>query len=309
MLGLITRALVPPYRASKQPSKPVAIVVPMSMRSQLSAEEQISLNHLLRHLGRYDKFLIAPPGVEYGFDTADFAIKRVSKKFFGSMRAYSRMLYWPGFYRQFEDYEYILIYHLDALVFRDELLDWCATGVDYIGAPFMPCPDSPGVPEPKVGNGGFSLMKIESTLKVLHERYRQTPVRYWQDQLADVINFVQKVLRRPRRLTPAWLRNSMTQPIRAKLQQMDEIEVTAVNNDLFWSYHAQEYVPEFKIPDWKTGLRFAFEVCPRHCFELNQGKLPFGCHAWPKYDRSFWEPYLLRDAQDTAPRMREAVSV
>jgi hypothetical protein len=34
-------------------------------------------------------------------------------------------------------------------------------------------------------------------------------------------------------------------------------------------------------------------VAPRLCFELNGRKLPFGCHAWQRYDRGFWEPYLL----------------
>jgi len=43
----------------------------------------------------------------------------------------------------------------------------------------------------------------------------------------------------------------------------------------------------------EEGLRFAFEGAPRMCFELNQQKLPFGCHAWAKFDRSFWEPYLI----------------
>jgi hypothetical protein len=27
---------------------------------------------------------------------------------------------------------------------------------------------------------------------------------------------------------------------------------------------------------------------------MNNHRLPFGCHAWPRYDRMFWEPYLVK---------------
>jgi hypothetical protein len=64
--------------------------------------------------------------------------------------------------------------------------------------------------------------------------------------------------------------------------------------DIFWSDEAVHYYPEFKIADVATGLRFAFEVSPRVCLERNHHQLPFGCHAWARYDRAFWEPYLLK---------------
>ncbi len=66
------------------------------------------------------------------------------------------------------------------------------------------------------------------------------------------------------------------------------------NEDYFWADEAVRYCPEFKVASLDVGLRFAFEVAPRRCFELNNGTLPFGCHAWPRYDRAFWEPYLLK---------------
>jgi hypothetical protein len=38
----------------------------------------------------------------------------------------------------------------------------------------------------------------------------------------------------------------------------------------------------------KDALEFAFERYPRKCFKLNNHNLPFGVHAWEKYDKSFW---------------------
>ena len=57
-------------------------------------------------------------------------------------------------YNLFSDYEYMLIYQLDAFIFKDELYYWCDKGYDYIG----------GVEAienfKKDLNGGFSLRKI-----------------------------------------------------------------------------------------------------------------------------------------------------
>ena len=61
----------------------------------------------------------------------------------------------------------------------------------------------------------------------------------------------------------------------------------------FWSDRAIYFYPEFKIATIDLALKFSFERFPRYCFERNHYHLPFGCHAWHKWDRSFWEPYLI----------------
>jgi hypothetical protein len=47
------------------------------------------------------------------------------------------------------------------------------------------------------------------------------------------------------------------------------------------------------IAPLEVALRFAFEANPRICYEMNNYEIPFGCHAWEKYDKEFWLPYLL----------------
>jgi hypothetical protein len=37
------------------------------------------------------------------------------------------------------------------------------------------------------------------------------------------------------------------------------------------------------------ALEFAFESDPAGSYERIGKKLPFGCHAWAKHDRTFWE--------------------
>ena len=67
------------------------------------------------------------------------------------------------------------------------------------------------------------------------------------------------------------------------------------NEDRFWSDQARLIYPDFKVCSVESGLQFGFDEEPAYCFEQNGRKLPFGCHGWYKYDRQFWEPYLLKD--------------
>src|ERR1044071_9510110 len=82
------------------------------------------------------------------------------------------------FYRAFEEYDYILIYQLDCLVFSNALEAWCHKGYDYIGAPWFErwhqlrsersaYPDEIVEGFGAVGNGGFSLRNVRAALDVL----------------------------------------------------------------------------------------------------------------------------------------------
>jgi 23S rRNA G2445 N2-methylase RlmL len=50
--------------------------------------------------------------------------------------------------------------------------------------------------------------------------------------------------------------------------------------------------PNFRVPNAIEAALFSFEVAPEHLFELVGNKLPFGCHAWEKYNKSFWKTQL-----------------
>src|SRR5215510_1480529 len=159
--------------------KTVAVVIPLSNREELTPDEEISLRHLVHFLGKYDKFLVIPQSLRV--DYPGFGIKRFPNKFFGSLVAHTRLMLSRKFYQTFKEYKYILLYHLDALVFSDQLMQWCATDLDYIGAPWLNCRDTPYVKVSKVGNGGFSLRKIESFLRVINSRtYAVQPTEYWK---------------------------------------------------------------------------------------------------------------------------------
>ena len=266
----------------KSPIKKVAIVVPMSDRADLNSDEKISLRHLERYLGQYDKYLVVPKDLE--IDIPGFQLARFDNSFFGSVLANTRLMLSKKFYERFLDYEYILIYHLDALVFSDELEKWCDAGWDYIGPPWLVCEDSPWVKEPGVGNGGFSLRKVSSFLKVLSSsHYSIHPDEYWQRKYANK-SFSVRLLNLPKKYIKY---------LRQFNNVQREVDRFHRNEDLFWGTRAKTYYPEFKIASVEEALNFAFEAMPRQSIECTKGQMPFGCHAWPRYDREFWEPYLL----------------
>lgn len=152
--------------------KEVIIVVPL-YTSKLTLFDKISLEQLHRVLGKYPIAYVMPEKMRnvnldvHGGETVYF-----SDKYFVSVQSYSRLCLEPFFYEQFHDYEYMLIYQTDAFVFRNDLKKFCDMGYDYIGAPwpYLGVNKLPIRPKYRVGNGGLSLRRIESALKVLKHK-------------------------------------------------------------------------------------------------------------------------------------------
>ena len=91
-------------------------------------------------------------------------------KYFESNKSYSQLCLSYDFYKRLDDYEYMLIYQTDCWIFRNEIKKFCEMGYDYIGGPiYSPGSRWPGFKNsmrPVVGNGGLSLRKILTMLKL-----------------------------------------------------------------------------------------------------------------------------------------------
>lgn len=261
-------------------SKKVAIVIPY-YRKKLTREEKISVNHLNKYLSAYDKFVVLPESIQ------KIPIKSTRLKFihfpsdnFKSLATYSSLLTREEFYRKFEDYKYILIYQLDALVFSDQLPDWCKSNYDYIGAPFFnpligKLTHKKGAPF-SGGNGGLSLRKVSSFLKVI-----LTAADMAQRQSTNSI------------IRKSWFLNALLKNNSHQIWLNAKAEDYPFNEDGFWSFEAVKYNTDFKVAPFKDALKFAFERFPKKCFKLNNGRLPFGCHGWAKYSKNFWQPFVI----------------
>jgi hypothetical protein len=274
------------------PGKRVAIMVPMPT-PDLSADDEVSMRHLRKYLDHYDKFLLVPKGMGIRMD--GFQVMELDRRHFGSAANHNRMLYRTDFWEKFADYEYVLMYHLDALVFSDQLLEWCDKGLDYIGSPFLICKDAPWVRVERCGNGGFALYRVPSVLKVLWNRYLADPSKYYEDHCWRLIELRSRLLKSLRSAVPAWLKKRAAPGLSQQLWKMERIEVNERGNDIFWSDKAKDFLPGFKVGTLEQGFAFSFEMEPGRCLERTGGRMPFGCHAWGRYDRAFWEPHLLKE--------------
>lgn len=273
--------------SAAHPQHTVAVVVTLSHATTYSADEELAFRHIRRHLGRYHKYVVMPadhPGHYPGF-----AEKRFPATYFGTGLAHTALLLSARFWESFRDYEFVLIHHLDALCFSDQLMEWCEAGYDYIGAPWLVCRDTPHITDSKVGNGGFSLRRVSSALKVINsQRAFVDPGEHWR-QYSARMHWTARLLNQPRKhLKRIPCFNNARWHIRWILRDN-------VHEDRFWAEYATRYAPGFRIAPVNVAMRFAFEADPRGCSERIGGGLPFGAHRWTKFDRAFYEPHLLAE--------------
>ncbi len=263
--------------------KQVAIVVPVHAE-KLTAEQSISLNQLNTCLKGYDKYVVLPKNLDV--DWANFFTQKFDQSFFSSNQGYNKLMISKQFYQAFKNYEYILIYQLDSLVFSDQLLQWCERGYDYIGAPWFVdvIPEMNWSVQDCVGNGGFSLRKVGTFLKVLN-RYYSHSYRL-KESLIQSYRFVQKIT--------AFIKKQILSGSKSN-QKIDFLKKQSDigQEDIFWSIKTRDLYPTFNIPPPEEAVSFSFEVNPQYCFQKNGYRLPFGCHAWTKYDLKFWETFMF----------------
>jgi len=155
--------------------KPI-ILIPI-YKEKLSETERVSLVQCCKVLGKYDISLVCPSGLNIGeyarvFNnlSVKFQTQEFDESFFESTKTYNLLMLSADFYKRFSDYDFMLIYQLDAYVFKDELNYWCEQGYDFIGAPWNRYDflrNKIHLIEAGV-NGGFSLRKISSFIKVLN---------------------------------------------------------------------------------------------------------------------------------------------
>lgn len=263
---------------------PVAIIVPV-YKNEMNQFELISMQQCLAILGKYPIIFICPKNMEFGL----FHIENRSKAEFVffeddnfvSIIAYNRMMLSVWFYKHFINYKYILIYQLDCFVFKDELMFWVEQGYSYIGAPwFLGNSSSDDVNELiGVGNGGFSLRNIKDSIRVLKSRKKIKSLR----------ECVLEIKNNKARFFIARILQFFLNEYSFKRVHKNRF----INEDKIFSIAGKRF-NFFKVPDTKIALAFAFEKQPDKLFKLNNSQLPFGCHAWCKYNLDFYIPIFKK---------------
>ena len=273
--------------------KLTCVVVPIyKVFSCLNEDEILSLNQLFKILGEHDIFLICAhqfDPIEYLNRAKEFntfpKIKKLSGCFFLNIEGYNRLMRSTNFYKKFNTYSFLLIYQLDAFVFRDDLNYWCKKGYDYIGAAWFEGWNE-GNHTSKfigIGNGGFSLRKIDSTIKLLTRGKRLSMIKsFWMKSNLNYLLPFTKLVSRYR--------------MRFNLRNIDTIEnvfrISDTNEDYYITQILGNTFCDFMVAPYSESIKFSFEVNPSLLYTMNQNNLPFGCHAWGKYEPEFWKKFI-----------------
>jgi hypothetical protein len=268
--------------------KQVTVIIPI-YKSEPDNLEKNSFFQCQKILGHYPVFLVAPAGLDVSFYTNNFPsinVKFFDSSYFNSTLSYNRLMLAPSFYSAWSDYEYMLIYQLDAYVFKDELKIWCEKGFDYVGAPVHNFILDNFTPEIEIAtlNGGFSLRKIASFLQILHSFH-------FIYSLKDLLNANLKnsLFLGPFRALYFFLTGNNTYFLLNKYDR---------NEDYFWAIIAPQKNQSFKVASVNESLQFSFDNKPEKSFELANKKLSFGCHAIDK-NITFWKKHItLLDAEE-----------
>ncbi|MBP5547901.1 MAG: hypothetical protein J6X58_03290 [Bacteroidales bacterium] len=257
------------------------VVIPVH-KETLTVDEQMSLRQCASVLKSHPICIVCPQGLNVAVYTKTLSdngatcfIERFSARFFDGIKGYNLLMLDKSFYKRFANYEYMLIYQLDAWVFRDELDEWCEKSYDYIGAPWIEENEKGELVFAGVGNGGFSLRRVQHFIDVLSHR---GPVRK-----AKQLN-----------LKPT-LKNK-TYSIFYSLGYQNTISYykkdETLYEDIFLSIFLANTKLKANMPSSEEACHFAFEKQPSYLYSAT-GQLPFGCHAWRKYEyNTFWVNHI-----------------
>jgi hypothetical protein len=265
------------------------IVVPV-YRCDFSTDEKVSLATIRKHLSGYGICFVAPESLELEEITLPGeTTEHFPDTFFEGIEGYNRLLKSQEFYRRFRASDYILIAQLDCLIFSSDLDRWIEVGHDYLAAPwFWAFSETHESGLWRVGNGGLSLRNTRSHLRVLEQEvvkgsvYPRLGNSYWKESCSRLYAGLYRRTQFFASMFPSAQKSTVEQ----------ELQAYPHNEDVFWSIEARKFDPDFRVATAKEGLSFAFEIDPRWCYQQIGGKLPFGCHAWTRYDRAFWEGIL-----------------
>jgi hypothetical protein len=240
----------------------VKIVIPV-YKKDLNKDESLALAQCCKILSRYPLVIVKPRSLDVNAILQKYPqleTESFDDDSFKNLEAYNTLMLSPLFYKRFLDYEYILVYQLDAYVFKDELEDWCCKSYDYIGAPWIV--------------KGLFWKKMKRLFKKLTGRKEKRPYR---DCFFKVGNGGFSLRR-----------TNTFYEIASETAICSEF----VPEDILWSRRLRS--GNYRVPDYKEALLFSFDKYPAEGFRITR-KIPFGCHAWNRKKMfHFWKDFILR---------------
>lgn len=176
------------------------IVVPI-YKEEFNNDEYYSIQQLFKILPveKYDIIAYHPQSLDLTYYYNNFKFTSYyqfwDSYFTDYPKGYNSLMLQEGFYKCFDKYEFMLVYQPDCWVFRDELEYWCNKDYDYIGAPFYLNKPDYILTNNIIGNGGFSLRKINTFIKICHNyEYFSNHIVNMNDELVGEDHIIMDIL-------------------------------------------------------------------------------------------------------------------
>lgn len=255
------------------PSAKKSVVVTFVWRD-MNLKERCAFRQGVRVLGKHPFVVVHPQSysIEYLMQEYDgITSLPLPDEHFESVATYNKMMLSPWFYALFTDYEYMLIYQIDAYVFSDQLDYWTSLDYDYIGAPWM------------LNDKPYERIIGQWVMRVLQHR----PIRNNHLHSAHLFHQVGNggfSLRRINKMRNILERNQqLIASLTGKHERQEDVLISIL-------LRRKE---QLKIPNWRLALYFSFEKAPAWCLNLTHGVFPFGCHDTnARYWDSFWKYHI-----------------
>ena len=259
----------------------LVVILIIAHKSILTENEIASLKQCYEVLGHYPIKLICPENLnisEYKKANPKIQFEFIDPKWQSNYEMFNRLKMNVLLYKKFKNYQYILFYELEY---------WCNKGYDYIGAPWFEGWDNAERNSEiiGVGNGGFSLRKIQKTLKISKriQRIKSLRVFWFRTKIQSI-----------------WRYNKMLTSFNFyfKIQSFVDLNTllffkSPIQEDHYWTQVVGKVFADYKVASVEDGLKFSFEANPEFLYRKNNKQLPFGCHAWEKYNPEFWKDFIL----------------
>lgn len=263
--------------------KAVCVVIPV-FTTDLSADEWWALDRCAAILAKHPLILVKPQSLNIApllHRHPALLSESFPDEYFASVKSYNRMMLFDGFYARFDaEYEFMLVYQLDAFVFSDQLLEWCSKGYDYVGAPWIP-------PGPVPVGYARRFIDVRRQCYRLLDRYEDCGDHTRDPQFTYSVGNGGFSLRRISRM------RTVLQELDRRAQRHRDASIRAWPEDQFFSVEANRYRRRLLIPRAEEAVYFSWETNPDVAARMTHGELPFGCHAWNKLHVDIWRPIFL----------------
>lgn len=267
------------------------IIIPV-YKITMDDDEVLSLNQVITILGHFPIYFIKPRTLHLkNYPQNKIKCINFDDPYFKSTDGYNKLLTSLKLFRAFKQFTHMLIYQLDSFVFKDELLMWSKKNYDYIGSPwfkgYLPGENSKEIVG--VGNGGFSLRSIKKSISILQRLRLARFVFKIKRKLIPAGSL--KTQRKVSYFESVYFRRLKIKADSSYIHKL--INQETFNEDGFWSIWVANTFRDYVVAPIDEATKFGFEVYPSTLYFLNNSILPFGCHAWRRYEyETFWVNHI-----------------